>query len=372
MTSETGESRRLAAILRSTAEAIVAVDPSGLVTLINPAAERLFNTPAAAALGRPLGALNPSLTAWLRRAQAETVVQPLVFSLEVQSGHFFSATLSPVQPDEAPLAAPAAGAAPGIGGGWVLVLQDSSQLRRAEEWKAEAIQSATHDLRNPINLMNGALNLLRDSLKHPTAEQKECLAMLRSGLDRMGSLVEQVLNLDQVTGQAEPALAGVDLRRVAEQVTEELRLAAEEKGLVLSFAGPAQAGRVLGDESWLHRAVANLLNNAIKYTPRLGQVRVHYHETDGQAVCEVTDTGPGIPPAAQARLFERFYRVPGETTRRAPGTGLGLAIVKTIVERHSGRVWVSSAEGQGSTFGFAVPLAPAEGAAPLTAGHPTG
>jgi signal transduction histidine kinase len=329
------------------------------------------------------------LTAWLTRAQAEAAAQPLVFSLEVPAGHFFSATLSPVQPDEPPHPRPVpgvkgeredapAGEEGGLArgrrgaGGWVLVLQDSSQLRRAEEWKAEAIQSATHDLRNPINLMNGALNLLRDSLKSPTAEQKECIAMLRSGLDRMGSLVEQVLNLDQVTGRAEPALAGVDLRRVAEQATEELRLAAEEKGLTLSFAGPAQAGRVLGDESWLHRAVANLLNNAIKYTPRAGRVTVQYHETDGQAVCEVTDTGPGIPPAAQARLFERFYRVPGETTRRAPGTGLGLAIVKTIVERHSGRVWVSSGEGQGSTFGFAVPLASAEDAASLKAGHPTG
>jgi two-component system phosphate regulon sensor histidine kinase PhoR len=120
-------------------------------------------------------------------------------------------------------------------------------------------------------------------------------------------------------------------------------------------------GRVLGDESWLHRAVTNLINNALKYTPPGGQVRVRYREAEGQAICEVTDTGPGIPSTAQPRLFERFYRVPGEPTRRNPGTGLGLAIVKAIVERHSGRVWVSSEEGKGSTFGFSVPLAPGDG-----------
>ncbi|MBL8058662.1 MAG: PAS domain-containing protein, partial [Anaerolineales bacterium] len=234
MTSETGQSRRLAAILRSTAEAIIAVDPAGRVTLVNPAAERLFSLQAAEAAGRSLAAINVTLGQWLARAQAEAAAEPLVFSLEIHSGHFYSATLSPVQADEA-------GA-----GGWVMVLQDSSQLRRAEEWKAEAIQSATHDLRNPINLMNGALNLLRDSLKNATPEQRECLAMLRSGLDRMGGLVEQVLNLEQVTGRTEPALAGVDLRRVAAQAADEQRLAAEEKGLSLSFSGPERAGRVLG------------------------------------------------------------------------------------------------------------------------------
>jgi signal transduction histidine kinase len=102
--------------------------------------------------------------------------------------------------------------------------------------------------------------------------------------------------------------------------------------------------------------VSNLLNNAVKYTPSGGRVRVRYREADGQALCEMTDNGPGISPAAQSRLFERFYRVPGESTRRASGSGLGLAITKAIIERHAGRVWVSSEEGRGSTFGFTLPV----------------
>ncbi len=343
MTSDTGEARQLAAILRSVAEAIIAVAPGGQITLANPAAARLFELEAPQLIDRSLASLHPTLGTWLDRARSEPADGPLVFSLELRSGHFFAATLSPVRGEAEPVT------------GWVLVLQEVTHLKKAEEWKTEAIQAATHDLRNPLNLMNGALNLLRDSLREPTPEQRECVAMLRSGLDRMGGLVEQVLNLDQV-GRSDPHLAGIDLAHVAQQVADEFRLAAQDKGIDLSFEGQTATGRVLGDESWLHRAVANLVSNALKYTPRGGRVRVRYSENGGQALCEVSDTGAGIPASAQARLFERFYRVPGEATRRSPGTGLGLAIVKAIVERHSGRVWVSSEENKGSTFAFAVPL----------------
>jgi signal transduction histidine kinase len=148
----------------------------------------------------------------------------------------------------------------------------------------------------------------------------------------------------------------IDLRQIVERVAADFKFAAEEKGLALKFEGEPATGSVSGDAEWIQRAVANLVSNAVKYTPRGGKVRVRYRETEGQGVVEVIDNGPGIPEAAQARLFERFYRVRNESTRRSPGSGLGLAIVKTIIERHGGRVWVTSAEGKGSTFGFLVPL----------------
>ncbi|MCS6909481.1 MAG: ATP-binding protein [Anaerolineales bacterium] len=113
---------------------------------------------------------------------------------------------------------------------------------------------------------------------------------------------------------------------------------------------------VLEDEGWLHRALANLVSNAVKYTPPGGVIRVRYREADGQAICEMTDTGPGIPFAAQGCLFERFYRVPGEASRRTSGSGLGPAIVGAVIERHNGRIWVLSEEGSGSTFGFSLLL----------------
>jgi signal transduction histidine kinase len=303
-------------------------------------------------MGQPLAMLHDALGPWLDRARSELSDQTLVFDLEVRAGRSHSATLSAIRGDDFNVRAPGRPAA-----GWVMVLEDVTHLKRAEEWRTEAVQAATHDLRNPLNLMNGALNILRDSLRDETPEQRECLAMIRSGLDRMGNLIDQVLNLDQVEGQTDLSLVGIELRRVVELASDDFRLEAEAKGVALTFEGAPAEGRVLGDESWLHRAVTNLVSNALKYTPRGGRVRVRYREADGQAICEVMDTGPGVPSALQPRLFERFYRAPGETTRRTPGTGLGLAIVKAIIERHNGRAWVSSDQGAGSTFGFSVPLA---------------
>jgi PAS domain S-box-containing protein len=347
MTVEASDSRRFSAILRSVAEAIVATDPEGIVTLINPAAERLFGKTAAQTVGKPLHDLHSALRLWLDRAVQGAPSRHLVFEFEIgqERDRQFSATLSPVQGDDDALT------------GWVVVLQEITHLKKAEQWKVEAMQAATHDLRNPLNLTNGALNLLRDSLRGATPEQLECVTMIKSGLDRMSSLVDQLLNLDQLDARADLSLVGIALDRVVHSVVEEARLAADEKGVRLELRSFSTAQRVMGDENWLHRAATNLVSNALKYTPRGGQITVTYRESDGQGICEVADTGPGISAEAQTRLFERFYRVRNEATRRTSGTGLGLAIVKTIVERHSGRVWVSSQEGVGSTFGFSVPLA---------------
>jgi signal transduction histidine kinase len=239
-----------------------------------------------------------------------------------------------------------------------VVLQEVTRFKEVEQWRSEAIQMAAHDLGTPLNLLHGAVDMLRDSVAAPTPEQREYFDMLRVSIERMDALIEQLLKLEQVEAGLNLNHADQDLCRLLESVVGEFRLAAEEKELWLTFEGGPASGPVSGDEAWLRRAITNLLSNALKYTPGGGQVRAVYREAEGQAVCEVSDTGPGIPRAAQARLFERFYRVRGETTEAIPGVGLGLAIVKTVIVQHGGRVWVSSegVPGQGSTFGFAVPI----------------
>jgi PAS domain S-box-containing protein len=344
MPPEAQDSPQLLAILRSVKEAIIATDAAGQITLLNPAAERLFDVPQARALGYPLSLLNNDLGRWLERASKDSA-QPLVFDLvEFRADKDYSAALAPV-PDEG-----------GQNTGWVITLQDVTHHRRAEQWKMQAIQEVTHDLRNPLNSMQSAINLLNDLLDAPTPDQQECVKMIRDGLSRTSKLIEQAINLNHVSAPAEPTFGYVSLSQLLEKTVAEFRLAAQAKNLALEFDTVPTPGVVLGDAEWLGRAVSNLLNNAVKYTPSGGRVRVRYREADGQALCEMTDNGPGISPAAQSRLFERFYRVPGESTRRASGSGLGLAITKAIIERHAGRVWVSSEEGRGSTFGFTLPV----------------
>jgi PAS domain S-box-containing protein len=332
------------AVLRAVADGIITTDRTGVITLVNPAAERLFSVSADQAVGRHLRDLNPSLGHWLARALNEKHTMPMVFELEIGDGNHYFASLAPV---------------PGKGrqrAGWVIALQDVTPLKKLEAWKSDAIQTAAHDLRDPLNLITGAANLLLDTLTEATPEQEECFAMIRSGAERMSKLIEQLLNLEHAESGVEIATARIDLHRLVARMAEEFKHAAKEKGVRLEFEGQPATAEVEGDESWLHRAAANLVSNAVKYTPDGGRVCLRYREAEGQGIVEVSDTGPGIPIAAQARLFQRFYRVEGESTRQNPGSGLGLAIVKTIVERHGGRVWVSSAEGQGSTFGFMVPL----------------
>jgi PAS domain S-box-containing protein len=337
-----------AVLLRSVAEAIIATDLSGHITLVNPAAEKLFAVKEEDVIGQPLRQMsfNPTLVRWLEQAIEEKSSQPVVFELEFPGERYFSASLAPLSDERQNRT------------GWVIVLQDVTHFKKVEHWRSEAIQTAAHDLRNPLNLMYGSTNLLRDSLPALTPEQEECLSMLRSGMERMGTLIEQLLNLETIEAGQAITTAKLAFRRLIEKTVDEFHYDAEKKGITLTFEGAAASAKIMGDESWLGRAITNLISNALKYTPTGGHVTVRYREADHMAICEVTDTGPGIPAAAQVRLFERFYRVRTATTRNTPGTGLGLAIVKSIIEKHAGRVWVSSEEGQGSTFGFAVPLIP--------------
>jgi len=345
-TMSSTDSQRLAAVLRSVTEAIIVTDPAGVVTLANPAAETLFKLTAEAIADQTLrlSEIDRVLGDWLERAIAEKRAQPLVFEMKLGEDRHFAVDLAPLRAEDGSVT------------GWMAVLKDVTHLKNLEQWKSEAIESAAHDLRNPLNALKGALNLLESLLRDPAPDQRECLNMMRVSAERMSALIEQLLNLELAEGGADMVRARLTLRQVLEAVVEEFKLLAEGKQIQLEFAGAPATALVLGDAAWLHRAAANLVSNAIKYTSEGGRVVVGYREDSGMGIVEVTDTGPGIPREAQARLFERFYRVRTEATRRAPGAGLGLAIVKTIVERHGGRVWVSSEEGQGSTFGFAVPL----------------
>jgi signal transduction histidine kinase len=341
-------SNALPTVLRSMPEAALLADHAGAVLFLNPAAERLFLLSHADALKgkRSVASLNPALGQWLARANGVWPPRPMQFELAWGAGGVFSVSLTslPLPRRKRP--------------GWLVALQDVARFKDMEQWRTEAIQMAAHDLRTPLNLMQGATDMLRDSVAAPTPEQREYFEMLKVGAGRMDALIEQLLKLEQVEAGLNLNRARVDLCRLFASVAGEFKLTAEEKGLRLTFEGGPATGPVLGDETWLRRAVANLLSNALKYTPGGGQVQAVYREAEGEAVCEVSDTGPGIPRAAQARLFERFYRVRGETTEAIPGVGLGLAIVKTVIAQHGGRVWVSSegVPGQGSTFGFAVPI----------------
>jgi signal transduction histidine kinase len=190
-------------------------------------------------------------------------------------------------------------------------------------------------------------------------KQEEYLNKIMGGIEQMTALIDDLLDLGRIdagVGIVREPTAIADLILEAVESMQPHAAQRKQKLLVEALADRT----IVGDRQLLKHAVSNLIDNAIKYTPAGGMIRVGVDEHDGQLVVRVSDNGIGIAPADQVRLFEKFYRVKRRDTLDIRGTGLGLAIVKSIAGWHHGRVWVESQMGQGSTFYLALPIASPE------------
>jgi signal transduction histidine kinase len=175
---------------------------------------------------------------------------------------------------------------------------------------------------------------------------------------KTATLVHDLLDLGKIEVGVEMEMEPCQLATVINEAVEVLEERAKAKEIALQITLPQTLPFVRGNPIRLGQVVTNLVGNAIKFTPGGGMVTISAWETEGEVAVEVSDTGIGIAPEDQAHIFDKFYRVKSTQVSGIEGTGLGLAIVKSIVEGHSGRVWVESEPGQGSTFSFALPIAP--------------
>jgi two-component system phosphate regulon sensor histidine kinase PhoR len=253
------------------------------------------------------------------------------------------------------------------GGAW-LALADVSELRRLQQIRAEFIDNLSHELRTPLT----TVGLLAETLSRDAEAAGEAIPPKMR--DRIGKIevetghlvqmVSEIMDLSRIeSGTGLTLIDDLDLGRLATASVERLRLFADRQGVTLRVDVSDGLPRIRGDEARLGQVFVNLVHNAVKFSPNGGEVVVAVRLAERELVASVTDHGIGIPRAAQARIFERFYkvdraRVRGETPG---GTGLGLAIARHIVEQHGGRIWLESTEGDGSTFSFALPLVPEDG-----------
>jgi signal transduction histidine kinase len=172
----------------------------------------------------------------------------------------------------------------------------------------------------------------------------------------MSQLVENLLDLGRIEAGLGLDIETVHLPELVDEVLETYRPTAVNKQIALEVELPAVMEPLKADPTLLRQAIANLVDNAIKFTAAGGSVTLQASQSETELTFQVTDTGVGIAPADQGRLFERFYRARRQETLKSRGSGLGLAIVKSIIEQHGGRVWVESKLGSGSTFTIVVPL----------------
>jgi two-component system phosphate regulon sensor histidine kinase PhoR len=243
--------------------------------------------------------------------------------------------------------------------GAILVFHDLTRLKQLENTRQEFVANVSHELRTPLSLIKGFVETLQDGAKDDPVLASRFLQTIEKHADRLTYLIEDLLTISRLeSGQIVMNMQPVELKAVAQRVLEDLRSRAEEKNVAIENA-VADGLMARADADRLEQVLFNLVDNAIKYGRNPGRVIIGGKEfPDRNVEMWVRDDGPGIPPEARERVFERFYRVDRARSREKGGTGLGLSIVKHIVQAHGGEVWVQSELGVETTFFFTLPHSP--------------
>ncbi|MGZ8766322.1 MAG: ATP-binding protein, partial [Acidimicrobiia bacterium] len=243
--------------------------------------------------------------------------------------------------------------------GAVAFVRDVSEARRTDSVRRDFVANVSHELKTPI----GALALLAETMAvgNDTAVMQQLAERVLREADRLGRIVDDLLDLSLIEAQEAPSRQPVPAEHLISEAVERVRAAAEANGAPLVVAEPAADLVLVCDHRQVVSAITNLLDNAVKYSEGDQPVEVSAIAERGRLVISVRDRGVGIPARDLERIFERFYRVDRARSRATGGTGLGLAIVRHVAHAHGGDVEVQSIEGEGSTFRLRLPLSEATG-----------
>jgi NtrC-family two-component system sensor histidine kinase KinB len=339
------------AAIDSLFEPVIVTDGEGKVTRLNRAAESLFGA-RAEAIGKPISevahdqriamAVSEALRA-RRSVTPESAAAAIPISIN-GSEQSFRLRTTPMRDAEGHLL------------GAVALLENITHLREIDRLKSEFVNTAAHYLQTPLlNLQMGLHCLITDAAGEMTDEQKDILYACREDGERLERLMRDLTDLSRIeSGEAAPRLAPVDVGEMIQSAVETFRLRAEAKDQSLNTDIAPALPLLDADAEQIKRVLDNLLSNAIRYTPRGGEIRIKAARREDYISISVTDTGHGIAPEYLPRLFHRFLSVPGAK----PGsTGLGLAISKRLVEAHGGQISARSEVGRGTTITFTLPIA---------------
>ncbi|MCX7751084.1 MAG: ATP-binding protein [Candidatus Bipolaricaulota bacterium] len=228
----------------------------------------------------------------------------------------------------------------------------AESLERAEQAKRQLIADVAHELRTPIAVLRTAVEGFEDGILEPTPEN---LSALKDRLHLTARLIDDLQQLALAdAGQLTLRTERVPLGELIEGIAALIHPQLEDSGISLSLDLPPGLPPVRGDRGRIEQVLLNLLSNAIRHTPPGGRIDIELHPRGSEVEVVVADTGPGIPPGDEERIFERFYRGPGAVG--TPGAGLGLAVAKAIVEAHGGRIWAENRPEGGAALRFTLPL----------------
>jgi two-component system, OmpR family, phosphate regulon sensor histidine kinase PhoR len=344
-----GERTKVAAILDSMVEGVIAIDQRGRILLMNHAARGIFDLGREQVEGRPLLAIirhkaildlvvgGPQAATDAARRREIELGPPVDRILDA---HASAMALAP------------------SGRGTLLVLHDVTELRRLERVRTEFVANVSHELRTPLTSIRGYLETLLDGALDEPANARRFLDIAHTHAERLSRLVDDLLQLSDIeTGKLVLKPAPLALYDVAADVVAFFEKQAAQKSLTLRNHVPLDL-RTQADWDRLTQILVNLVDNAMKYTPEQGQITLGASPgAKGLVNVWVADTGIGIPSTDLPRITERFYRVDKARSRELGGTGLGLAIVKHLVQAHGGELWLESELGKGTAVYFSLPEA---------------
>lgn len=337
---------RLQAVLENVPEAIITHDSDGRIDSVNRAGEQIFGLSEAALIGRHRADLLPGPETAGRGQWRETTGRR-------RDGTAFPAELAtaPIEVAGVPKQ--------------VTVIRDVTEQRKVERLKSEFVSTVSHELRTPLTAIRASLGLLAGgAVGTLDAAARELADIALASTERLSRLINDILDLEKIEMGALAftieTLDGATILRDAVSAHQDL---AQQSGIFLTMEDTATPLPVLADRDRLTQCFANLLTNALKFTPAGGRVTASAASAEARACFRIADTGPGIPEAFRSRVFDRFAQADSSDTRRQGGTGLGLSITRSIVDRLGGRIEFDSRDGQGTTFRISLPLVASEASA---------
>jgi PAS domain S-box-containing protein len=331
------ELQKLDTIVEHIEDGVIILDEKSNLLLINPAARRAFGLWQDDAVnGKSVNEVLPHPD--LKILLTEYINNPMPHNeITFEDGRVLSAQCTPI---------------PRIG--MAITMQDITYLKQIDRLKNEFVHTVSHDLRSPLTAILGYVDLL-DRVGPVNEQQREFIHRVQNSVQSITSLVNDLLELGRIEAGFDSQKEVVPLEGIIRYALDTLSGQISDKRLNLHLNLPTEIPQMRGNPIRLRQMLDNLIGNAIKYTPEGGDITIDLESQNDQVIFRISDTGPGIPPADQPHIFEKFYRA-SNVPKGVGGSGLGLAIVKSIVDNHQGAIWVDSLLGKGAAFTVVLPL----------------
>ncbi|MFQ5949614.1 MAG: ATP-binding protein, partial [Nitrospiria bacterium] len=342
------EKKKTAKVIRDITDGVIVIDMTEHIILMNPAARKMLLGSGQRPVADDLSAFShiPHLREIFQNPAEVATHEIEVHDPGLASSRVILASSVPFKDERGHLL------------GKVAVLHDITSLKEVDRLKSEFVSQVSHDLRTPLTAIKGYIDNMQDGIAGDLTErQKDYLYRMSKNAGRLVRLISDLLDVSRMeSAKMELNLTSLSLHDLIAEVVNAIRPIAAEKNLKVvlnKFEGKSQ---LQGDWDKLEQVITNLLDNAIKFTPPGGRITITLKQDQRSLKTAIRDTGIGISPEEQSRIFDRFYQTERESSAYAKGTGLGLFIAKTLIELHGGQIRVTSEVGKGSEFAFTLPI----------------